>query len=202
MARPDPVLARRTLRYVRTLARRSRSPLVAILGSSKATTAFHQYPDPGINWVGDGLGYFYHSHGPASSRQAAHGHFHLFACEPDYRGVTQLDSYSHLLAIEVDATGAPSRLFTTNLWVTCGHWRSAPFVRNALRRFAALATLPGSGPERWIGMMLGLVPAEVHEVLRRREERVGQWRRERIARSRLADRRIHVLSSVPIAMSA
>lgn len=200
--RPEPALVAQALDYVRLLAQRNLNPLVAVLGSRDARPAFHQYPDPGINWIGGGLGYFYHSHGPHSAPGAEHGHFHLFAQQADYRGQSRDDLYTHLVGIGVDATGAPLRLFTTNLWVTAGRWRSAAFIRGHLSRFARFATRPDSGPERWIGMILGLFPTEVREVLRLREQRVGRWRHERMAQRRLADRRIHNLSSVSVAMSA
>ncbi len=190
------------LDYVRCLARRDLNPLAVVLGSRESPPAFHQYPEPGINWIGGGLGYFYHSHGGRSARSAEHGHFHLFARQRDRGGSSGDPSYAHLVGIEVDARGAPLRVFTTNLWVTAGHWRSAGFIGGELRRFASIATRPQSGPERWIGMLLKLFPAEVRDVLRQRERRVARWRRERTAERRLWDHRIRTLSSACLSMSA
>jgi len=200
---PEPaVVAQQAIDYTRALAQRDLNPLVAVLGSRAAPPAFHQYPEPGIHWIGDGLGYFYHSHGPEQSRRGEHGHFHLFAQQLDCRGHASGDSYAHLVGIAVDATGAPLRVFTTNLWVTAGRWRCAAFICSELKRFARNVSRPDSGPERWIGSILSLYPAEVRKVLRLREQRVGHWRRERMAERRLADRRIHTLSSISLALSA
>ncbi len=194
---PEPVVIAQALDYVNRLARRDLNPLVAVLGSRDAPSAFHQYPGSGINWIDDALGYFYHSHGRESARRAEHGHFHLFA----RAGRCGHDSYSHLLGIAVDATGAPQHLFMPNLWVTAGHWRSAVWIRCELSRFADVAMRTDSGPECWIGMILKLYPAEVCEVLRQRQRRAGYWQGQGELQRRLADRRIRVLSSVRLSMA-
>lgn len=200
-ARGESTALEQALAYVRSLARQGRNPLTAVLGSRRAPRPFRQYPDHGIHWLADGLGYFYHSHGAAPGGPREHGHFHLFAEEPG-RGASRTDAYRHLLAVGVDAAGAPRRLFTTNLWVTAGAWRPAARLRGDLQRFARVATRRGSGPERWIGLILLLFPGQVREVLRLRERRVREWRRAGIVQRRLADRRIHVLSAVTLPMPA
>lgn len=186
------------LEYVRSLASRKSSPLRAVVGGTIAPSAFRQYPHSGITWIGEELGYYYHSHGPQARPRGAHGHFHLFSQRGDCRGERTDDRYTHLIGIDVDATGQPLRLFATNHWVTAGQWRSAAHVRRELLRFAAVATRPESGPERWIGLILRLFPAQVCEVLRQREHRVRQWRRDRIAQRRFADRRIPILGGVAL----
>ncbi len=200
--KPAPAVGAQALDYARSLARRELNPLAAVLGSHASPAAFHQYPDPGINWIGRGLGYFYHSHGPRRGQRAEHGHFHLFARQIERRGKNRERAYAHLLGIEVDARGAPLRLFTTNLWVTAGRWRSAAFIARELRRFARIATRPDSGPERWVGMLLKLFPAQVGDVLRQRELRVARWRREHTTERRLWDHRIHTLSSAQLSLCA
>ena len=189
------------LAYVRALARRGRNPLTAVLGSRRAPRPMRQYPDGGIHWITGGLGYFYHSHGAAPAGTPEHGHFHLFAQEPG-RGAARTESYRHLLAVGVDAAGAPRRLFTTNRWVTAGEWRPSARLREDLGRFARLAGRRGGGPERWLGLILRLFPAEVREVLRLRERRVREWRDAGTLARRLADRRIHVVSAVTLPMPA
>lgn len=198
----EPAVVAQALDYVRSLARRDLNPLAAMLGSHASPRTLHQYPEPGINWIGGGLGYFYHSHARRSSRSAEHGHFHLFAQQRDRRGNACDGSYAHLVGIEVNARGAPLRVFTTNLWVTAGLWRSAAFIAGELRRFAIVATRRESGPERWIGMILKLYPVQVRDVLRQRERRVARWRRERSVEQRLQDHRIRTLSSAHLSMSA
>jgi hypothetical protein len=175
--------------------------LHAVIGTSSAPQVNRQYPAPGINWIGDGLGYFYHSHGPNESRGAEHGHFHLFSQVPERHAGACSASYAHLIGIDVDATGRPLRMFTTNLWVTNGQWRSARFVRAELSRFAALASRPDVGPEKWISLVLQLFPQQVLDVIRLRERRVAQWRRDEVKR-RLSDRRIRILSSMALSMGS
>ncbi len=196
----EPAAVAQAIDYVRSLAARNVNPLAAIVGSRRAPPVFHQFPQPGINRVGEGLGYFYHSHDAPASPTREHGHFHLFGRARRRRGEDPVDSYVHLAGIGVDANGAPLRLFTTNLWVTAGRWRSAAFIRGELNRFAHRATRPDSGAERWIGLLLRLFPAEIRSVLRLRELKVAGWRREGVVQRRLADRRIHLLSAVPLAL--
>ena len=197
LANPEAVV--RALSFVRALAQRGQSPLHAVLGACVEPKAREQYPASGINWIrGEGLGFFYHSHGQMGVRAIEHGHFHLFAQTYGRVDGNGERPYAHLIGVDVDATGKPLRLFTTNLWVTGGIWRSAKFVRCAVLRFAALGLHESAGPERWVGLILSLFPQQVNEVLRRREQRIAPWRNECVIQKRLLDRRVRILSAVPL----
>ena len=195
----SPAALALALEYVQSLARRGSSPLHAVLRGRLEPIAQEQYPRPGINWIGDDeLGYFYHTHGPARQRRIGHGHFHLFARVPRRQDEAHCAPYVHLIGIDVDATGKPLRLFTTNLWVTAGVLRPQRFVRQELLRFAELGRRMEGGPERWIGLILGLYPWQVADVLRSRDARLESWRRQGVEARRLADRRIRLLSSLAL----
>lgn len=58
--------------------------------------------------------FYYHAH-PDARVQGEHGHFHIFRRDG-------LGHLMHLVALSLDARGNPLAWFTTNLWVTGGHW--------------------------------------------------------------------------------
>ncbi len=122
--------------------------------------------------------YYYHAH-PGGCGFVEHGHFHTFlrptgmpagispaTVEDGARasnGWADNRAPSHLVAISMDETGYPVRLFTTNRWVTGESWYRAEDVIRMLDRFLvdlAYPSLPvrarrgaagvvGRGRQRW-----------------------------------------------------
>jgi hypothetical protein len=113
------------------------------------------------------------------------------------------DPWSHLVAIAMDASGAPLRFFTTNRWVTGETWYPAADVARMLDCFA-----PGAGGtatllDRWIAAMLGLYKPQLGELIAKRDAAVMDWRRRRRAKVHvLDDRRLEVTSVLAIDIEA
>ncbi|MGH7046143.1 MAG: DUF6969 family protein [Stellaceae bacterium] len=167
--------------------------------------------------------YFYHVH-PAAERGAGeHGHFHAFLrAEGIPPGVRPLvlpetaiaadmarpspqaapvkhgarDEVCHLLAITLDLTGTPIRLFTTNRWVTGETWYRAEDVVAMLDRFVFGET-ERAAVSRWIAAMVWLFRPQIAALLRARDETMMTWRRRRRGNV-FEDPRIEVVSSVEI----
>jgi hypothetical protein len=113
------------------------------------------------------------------------------------------DPWSHLVAIAMDAAGAPLRFFTTNRWVTGETWYPAADVARMLDRFALGATAPSPLLNRWISAIIGLYRPQLRDLLMRRDAAVMDWRRRRRAKVHVfEDRRLEVTSTLEIDVRA
>jgi hypothetical protein len=175
--------------------------------------------------------YFYHRHpiaGRALAEEAAeHGHFHLFLraegipagtlplllpeaaianlptppqAAPQKRGLR--DEVSHLIAIAVEGAGEPTRLFTTNRWVTGETWYRAEDVIRMLDRFALDRAEPASLVNRWLAALVRLYQPEIAMLLRKRDEVVMDPRRRRRRVDVFEDPKLEITSSLAIDLEA
>ncbi len=109
------------------------------------------------------------------------------------------DNLSHLVAISMDPTGLPIRLFTTNRWVTGETWYGAEDVAAMLARFVVDLARPSWALNRWITAMFGLFRPQMAELLRKRDAAIMNWRRRRRSKVHvLEDRRLEVASTLDI----
>ena len=159
---------------------------------------------------------------------AEHGHFHLFLraegmptgvaplllpeaaianlagpppqAAPTKRGAR--DEVSHLVAIAIDGCGEPTRLFTTNRWVTGETWYRAEDVIRMLDRFSLDGAEPPGVVNRWIGALVRLYQPEIARLLRKRDEVVMDPRRRRRRVDVFEDPRIEITSSLAIDLDA
>ncbi len=169
-------------------------PLAAVLDSPRASE-WHQYGASETDADTGGLHYFYHSHPARTTPPGEHGHFHLFARLPD--AAVEADRLAHLVAIGVDARGMPSRLFTTNRWVTGGNWLPAG-VTIALAEKASADSVQLADPvERWLCAQLGVFMPQVAALLVHRDRRIEASARGTQA---LEDRRTYVLSQCRVSL--
>jgi len=127
----------------------------------------------------------------------------LIPSAPETAAGEEADPWSHLVAIAMDATGAPLRFFTTNRWVTGETWYPAADVVQMLDCFALGDG--GASPllNRWIAALIGLYKPLLAELLVQRDAAVMDWRRRRRAKVHvLEDRRLEVTSVLPIDLEA
>jgi hypothetical protein len=165
--------------------------------------------------------YFYHAHSADSRLPGEHGHFHTFLrAEGMPLGVAPLvwpeaaiaeaarphgaplkrgmrDEVSHLVAISLDARGAPIRLFTTNRWVTGETWYPADDVIAMLDCFEVAAAEPARLRDRWLVAIMQLFRPQIAAVLRQRDATVTTWRQRRRANV-FEDARLEITSSLEI----
>jgi hypothetical protein len=201
--------------------------LGAIAADAKGFADWQHYPLGEVYDPQSHSQYFYHTHAMAQRPAREHGHFHTFLrAEGMPTGVTPLvlpetavadalptppqaaplkhgsrDEVSHLVAIALDADGAPTRLFTTNRWVTGETWYRAADVVRMLDCFTLGAA---GGPvlvNRWISAIVALFRPQVAALLRLRDDTVMSWRRRRRANI-FEDTRIEVTSSFDIDLDA
>jgi hypothetical protein len=123
----------------------------------------------------------------------------LIPSAPETVAGEEAEPWSHLIAVAMDATGAPLRFFTTNRWVTGETWYPAADTARMLDRFALGEAGPSPLLNRWIVALVGLYKPQLAELLGQRDAAVMDWRRRRRAKVHvLEDQRLEVISTLPI----
>ena len=170
--------------------------------------------------------FFFHHH-PSPDEAGEAGHFHLFMraegmpdgtlplllpeaaianlptppqAAPSKRGAR--DEVSHLVAIAIDADGEPTRLFTTNRWVTGETWYRADDVIRMLDRLTLDAAEPAGLLNDWLTAVVRLYQPEIAMLLRKRDEAVMDPRRRRRRVDVFEDARFEITSSLAIDLDA
>lgn len=134
--------------------------------------------------------YYYHAHPPEDRSLkwgSEHGHIHIFlrplgmpagikaARLPDYQKLTgENDELSHLIAISMDSSGLPIRLFTTNRWVTGETWYDADDVCKMLDQFDIDLAWPSWPVNVWVTNMLRLFRPQIVQLVQQRDVRVAE----------------------------
>jgi hypothetical protein len=206
----------------RELAARNTNLVREVIGSS-TIYAWRHYPDGEVFDAASHAQYFFHAHAPDSRPLSERGHFHTFLrAEGMPSGVVPLllpelavadvaapppqaaplkrgerDEVSHLIAIAIDIRGEPTRLFTTNRWVTGETWYRAEDVARMLDRFVIGGGEPSAVLNRWIGGMIRLFRPQIATLLQARDETVMAWRRRRRTHV-FEDPRLEITSSLDI----
>jgi Domain of unknown function (DUF6969) len=172
--------------------------------------------------------YFYHAHPPGQRAVGEHGHFHTFlrprGMPPGTRPLilpelaiadapsapaappapqpcqgADNDELSHLVAMVMDADGAPIRLFTTNRWVTGETWYAAADVVAMLDRFVIDLARPSWPLNRWLTAMFRLFRPQMAALVQARDEAVMSFRRRHRPKVHVfEDRRLEMPSALDI----
>jgi hypothetical protein len=108
------------------------------------------------------------------------------------------DPWSHLVAIALDAAGAPLRFFTTNRWVTGETWYRADDLISALDRFTLDHAEPAGLANIWLGALVRLYQPEIAMLLRKRDEAVMDPIRRRRRIDVFEDPKFEIISSLTI----
>jgi hypothetical protein len=212
----------------RVLQRTGDTVVSEALGGAAAPVAWTRYPEGDVYDPRSHAQYFYHAHPPAERATSEHGHFHTFlrprgmapgtrplimpelaiadapaapaappAPQPD-QGADN-DEFSHLVAIAMDASGQPIRLFTTNRWVTGETWYAAADVVLMLERFAIDLARPSWPLNRWMTAMFRLFRPQMASLVEARDAAVMAFRRRRRGKVHVfEDRRLEIPSTLDI----
>jgi hypothetical protein len=168
------------------------------------------YPAMDVHDIATGAQFFYHAH-PPDADFPEHGHFHCFLRldEPggEARGKRRRpagrreQALAHLVAISMDPTGEPIRLFVVNRWITGETWLKGGVVAGLLDRFDVTHGHPCEPVNRWIAAMLRLFRPQIGQLLRRRDRCIADWRRRHPGRDALEDRRLGILAHEPVSVA-
>lgn len=152
--------------------------------------------------------YYYHAH-----REGEHGHFHVFMREKgmpgDCRPVKQSkpeyikkadEKVCHLVAISMDNIGLPTRIFTTNRWVTAESWFPAKDILAMVDRFEIDHTKPSWVVNRWVTAMLKLFRPQIKLALEQRDIAVAKWKKQHPGEDVFEDRDFMLPSLIQISV--
>ncbi|MBI3436184.1 MAG: hypothetical protein HY056_14110 [Proteobacteria bacterium] len=166
--------------------------------------------------------YYYHAHSAEQRGPGEHGHFHTFlrpeamalditpvtasrwlrdgdAHARDARAPGSANHPCHIVAIAMNESGAPIRLFTTNRWVTGDDWYRAGDVVAMLDRFVIDTVRPSWAVNRWISAMLALMRPQIVALLAARDRAIVEWQaRHGEDHDVFEDRMLEVTSSIDI----
>lgn len=154
--------------------------------------------------------YYYHAH-PKDERPDEHGHFHTFMrpggmprgmmpalipnfCPPG----DPTEAVSHLIAISMDRSGRPVKLFTTNRWVTAETWYLAEDVIAMLDGFRVDHAQPSWPTNLWITSLLRLFRPDIEGLIRERDRLLARHAVQHPDRDLFEDRAIEVMSETQI----
>ena len=154
--------------------------------------------------------YYYHAH---RGNENEHGHFHTFLRQPGmppdvepvpYDGAETwpegADALSHLIAISMDGHGYPTRLFTTNRWVTGEAWYRAEDVCAMLDGFVIDLAYPSWPTNRWLGAMFRLFHPQIVALIEARDSTVAKWREQHPERDVFEDRELEITSVLELSV--
>jgi hypothetical protein len=171
---------------------------------------FDHYPEGDVYDSETHSQFYYHSH-----REGEHGHFHTFLrekgmpdeCHPVEQSEAPFmkerdDKLSHLIAISMNQAGFPTRLFTTNRWITADNWYQADDVIKMLDRFDMDLAWPSWPVNIWITAMLRHFRPQVEELVRDRDSAVANWQKEHPDEDTFEDRGCDITSVRNISVAA
>lgn len=177
-------------------AQRGRSLAQAALVGARRFVEWTHYPQDDCVDRRHGARFFYHAHDAAERAPNEHGHFHVF--------VPHEGEAVHLVGISMDAAGLPTRLFTTNGWVTGGPWLNAAALQPLLERFTLQAGGRLAPLARWINGMVHLYGDLIAELLDERDLTLAAWVRQHQPGRGLVDaleeRALHIVSQRPVSL--
>jgi hypothetical protein len=198
------------LECVRVLEKTGDNLVGELLRGQGTFYEWNHYPDGDVYDRANHAQFYYHAH-PKEERPGEHGHFHTFLrpkgmpvhMKPAETGGDELlggenDALSHIVAISMDAQGAPIGLFTTNRWVTGEVWYAAPDVIAMIDLFRIDQARPSWPVNRWITAMMQMFRPQIAELLRLRDQAIASRKKAHTASNVFEDRKLEIASHMPI----
>jgi hypothetical protein len=178
-----------------------------LIGKSVFTVGDH-YPSDDAYDPTTGATFFYHAHDGGSREFPEHGHFHCFvekaavaaAAAPLQRPNRPKRNWGlcHLVAVSMDRSGVPMRLFTTNQWVTKEWLYPAPVVIDLVNHFELKEPGTVTPAGEWITSLVALFRPQIEFLLHRRDQVFLRHRKTRPARTVYTDRTLEIASQIEI----
>lgn len=186
MKRPEA--AQQMLQVHAFYAERGIGLATAALAGARDFVRWQHYPKSDATDAVNHTRFFYHAHDQDDSSVHEHGHFHVFAKTPNVTA----QAYAHVVGISLNALGEPTRLFTTNQWVTGESMLSAYQLEQRLHGFAVQVDGRLAPLAKWLTAMLMFYQETVVNLLHQRDVKLAQHRLG--FEAALNDRKIHIVS--------
>lgn len=170
-----------------------------------AVVKYEHYPPADVIDPSSGAHFYFHAH---RSHGEEHGHLHVFwhatatgrrSRFNQVKGKFVGSMPTHLIAIALDARGLPLKLFTTNQWVTGGHWFNAELTLSCIDRCRPQAVEGHEFSCIWLGHFLSMYRPLIARLLQKRDAKLAKFPSLENA---LNNRRLEVLSQCTIDWAA
>jgi len=137
----------------------------AALCGAREYVEWQHYPKNDLADLKSGYEFYYHAHSANQMPDGEHGHFHVIKRE------TQ--SFHHLVGIALDQKGLPTRLFTTNQWVTGEEMADSALAIKSLKGFDMVVKGRMAPLSNWVSALIQLFSPEIEKLIVEREQRIA-----------------------------
>lgn len=186
-----------------------------LIDGQAGTQPWQHYPAGDVFDPDSHAQFYYHLHPPGERPAGELGHFHTFLRPPGMPpGVRPApvanvneqrdpnDALCHLVAIATDEAGEPKRLFTVNRWVTGETWYRGPDVVAMLDQFRVDGPAHAPAVGLWLTALVRLMKPAIVALIAERDRRVDEWQRQHADTVVYDDRRLEVVSQMPLDLPA
>jgi hypothetical protein len=163
----------------------------AALCGAKEFVEWQHYPTNDLVDEVSGYEFYYHAHSADEMPNGEHGHFHVIK--------RNAKSFHHLIGIALNQKGLPTRLFTTNQWVTGEEIAGSTMVIKSIRGFEMVKKGRMALVTKWISALITLFSVEIEGLILERDQKIAQLVAEMGSRELVMNsRKHHVLTECKI----
>jgi len=138
----------------------------AALCGAKEFVEWQHYPANDLVDEVSGYEFYYHAHSADEMPHGEHGHFHVIK--------RNAKGFHHLIGIALNQKGLPTRLFTTNQWVTGEEMADSTIVVRSIQEFEMLTKGRMALVTKWISALIKLFSAEIKCLILERDQKIAQ----------------------------
>ena len=138
----------------------------AALCGAKEFVEWQHYPTNDLVDEVSGYEFYYHAHSADEMPNGEHGHFHVIKRDAK--------SFHHLIGIALNPKGLPTRLFTTNQWVTGEEMADSTIVVRSIQGFEMVTKGRMALVTKWISALIKLFATEIEDLILERDQKIVQ----------------------------
>lgn len=181
----------RFLALLQEMAAQNTNAVLTILSDVDCLETECRYPESGLLFADKRWRVFYHCHEATSMHPDEHGHFHLFTDIGN-------QAWAHVVGLSINAEGQPLQWFMVNRWVTDGPWLERAVFPDQLKYVAV--NDDEDLVESWLGALLQLYSGELSELLKKRDEQIKFYSKEKRRQETMEDRDVYTLATQAIGL--
>jgi len=137
----------------------------AALCGAKDFVEWQHYPNNDLADVNSGYEFYYHAHSADEMPNGEHGHFHVIK--------RAAQTFHHLVGIALDQQGLPTRLFTTNQWVTGEEMIDSASTIKFVKEFEMVVKGRMAPVSNWVDALIQLFGADIQKLIVERDQRIA-----------------------------
>jgi hypothetical protein len=138
----------------------------AALCGAKAFVEWQHYPANDLVDEVSGYEFYYHAHSADEIPNVEHGHFHVIK--------RNAKGFHHLIGIALNQKGLPTRLFTTNQWVTGEVIADSTIAMRSIQGFEMVTKGRMALVTKWIVALIQLFAKEIEGLILERDQKIAR----------------------------